>query len=66
MASGSGGWYTLLQIAREAELDRTSDPRNREPVACPRCGEPLAQGLGGVRHCRWDGWQYPRDWTEPL
>lgn len=66
MASGDGGWYTLLAILREGYLDRLNDPRNREPIACPRCGEPLRPALEGIRYCAYDGWQYPRDWVAPI
>ncbi|MGW0587456.1 hypothetical protein [Streptosporangium sp. NPDC002607] len=58
--STPGGWRTLLDIAREATADRQAE-RERPPTACPNDGEPLRSGPGGVLHCSFDGWQYPRD-----
>jgi hypothetical protein len=50
------GWYGLLEIAREAAQLREED-LSAAPVACPRCGEPLRSGPGGVRYCSFDGFR---------
>jgi len=60
----SGGWYQILDIGREAS-QMMRDEQNRRPVACPNDGEPLENGPDGTMHCRYDGWQYPRDWVRP-
>ncbi|WP_326646060.1 hypothetical protein OG884_15525 [Streptosporangium sp. NBC_01755] len=62
IVSTPGGWWTLLDIAREAAADRQEE-RDRVPTACPNDGEPLAAGPRGELHCRFDGWTYPRDWV---
>jgi hypothetical protein len=57
-------WQQLGDIAREAAAEREAE-RSRPPVACPRCGEPLEPGPPGSSaelHCRFDGFQFPRDW----
>lgn len=54
---GSGGWYSLLDIAREAALERRAE-RERGPVACPNDGEPLRAGPDGELHCTFDGFIY--------
>jgi hypothetical protein len=39
--------------------------RSMEPVACPRCGEPLRNGPPqepAVLYCLFDGWRYPEDY----
>lgn len=54
------GWESLRGIVDEArERDREEDERERNPVDCPRCGEPLSYGGpdGTVRFCRFDGWR---------
>jgi hypothetical protein len=57
-------WDQLRAIAAEAQAARL-DEQQRRPEACPIDGTPLEEGPGGVLFCRWDGWQYPRDWTPP-
>jgi hypothetical protein len=53
----------LLDLMRqEAELSRYY--RERRPLSCPNDGTVLQELDGGVLHCLFDGWQYPRDWTE--
>ncbi len=47
---------TLDDRRTEAEADKTV-----APVACPNDGTPLVGGEGGILHCPYDGWQYPRD-----
>ncbi|MGH6654067.1 MAG: hypothetical protein ACRDVE_02545, partial [Actinocrinis sp.] len=45
---------------------------SRPPVACPNDGEPLVNGpstesgTGIELYCKFDGWQYPRDWHPPV
>lgn len=58
------GWdlYSTLQL--RAEYDHYY--RTRTPLACPNDGEPLREGPPqepGILYCRFDGWQYPRDWN---
>jgi len=52
--TGSGGWYELLDIVREA-ADLRTDELSRPPVACLECGEPLQSGPNGERYCKFDG-----------
>ena len=53
-------WEQLANVKddrrTEAERDKTV-----APVACPNDGTPLVAGEGGILHCPYDGWQYPRD-----
>jgi len=52
-------WEQLRNIAREeAEERRVRD--TQPPAACPHDGEPLEE-LGGVRHCKWGDYEWPRD-----
>lgn len=40
-----------------------------EPMACPRCGEPMRQGppeQPGVLYCDFDFFQYPEDWDPQI
>lgn len=53
-------WEQLVDFAREADDERRAREAQR-PEACPRDGEPLEQGPGGVLYCPFDGWQWPRD-----
>lgn len=54
---GSGGWYGLLAIGREAR-DEARAQATAKPIACPRCGEPLRPGpRGNDVFCLFDGWQ---------
>ena len=63
-------WYQLLDIREQArqEFDYYAE---RPPVACPNDGEPLTQApvvgdaSGVMLFCRYDGFQYPRDWVRP-
>jgi hypothetical protein len=52
-----GSWYTLLDIAREAQKFAEAE-RSRPPTACPNDGIPLERGPNGVLHCSFDGWTY--------
>lgn len=43
--------------------------RSQPPMACPNDGEPLIAGPPsepGILFCRFDGWQYPRDWDPEI
>lgn len=55
MAQPSGGWYSYLDIIREA-ADEEAEQRTRTPTACPNDGEPLSAGPDGSLFCRFDGW----------
>ena len=65
-------WYQLLAIRKQAREEWRLTPGNGivAPVACPLCGEPLIPGPQGagsaITFCRYDGWQYPRDWRKPM
>ncbi|WP_225811333.1 LamG domain-containing protein [Streptomyces spinosus] len=53
-APEQGSWYGLIDILREgAQLAR--EERERDPVACLDCGEPLRSGPRGERYCPFDG-----------
>ena len=55
------GWYQLLGIRQEQEMEARWN-RQRVPAACPHDGEPLIPGpQPGTLHCRYDGYQFPRD-----
>lgn len=53
-------WEELLTIVADT-VDQIIEWRTTPPQACPKDGEPLLEGAGGVRYCRFDGWQWPRD-----
>lgn len=53
-------WEQLRSIYAEAEA-YARDERIQPPVACPYDGEPLDVTDGGVRHCPWGDYEYPRD-----
>jgi len=60
MVMGNDLLSTLRQQAADADYYQS-----QPPTACPNDGEPLTQGPPsepGVLFCRFDGWQYPRDW----
>ncbi|MFE1192926.1 LamG-like jellyroll fold domain-containing protein [Streptomyces olivaceoviridis] len=53
-APEQGSWYGLIDILREgAQLAR--EERERDPVACLDCGEPLRTGPRGELYCPFDG-----------
>ena len=57
------GYDLLSTLALQSEY--VSVYRALEPVACPRCGEPLRLGppsSPAVLYCNWGHFQYPRDW----
>lgn len=53
-------WEELAAILDERR-DELRRERQRIPTACPNDGEPLQEAPGGVLHCPYDGWQWPRD-----
>lgn len=57
-------WQQLLDIYHEAADEHRAE-RSRPPVACPNDGEPLTAGPDGTLFCKFDGFQYPRDWIRP-
>lgn len=65
-----GSWWGLDTVFKQSRQEYESFV-SRPPMACPNCGEPLSYapatkaGSGVERYCRYDGWQYPRDWTPP-
>ncbi|MET8766324.1 LamG-like jellyroll fold domain-containing protein [Streptomyces sp. NPDC004658] len=53
-APEQGSWWGLVDILREgAQLAR--EERERDPVACLDCGEPLRSGPRGQLYCPFDG-----------
>ncbi len=65
-----GGWWQLLEINRYREQEFQFYATN-PPMSCPNDGEPLTNapptdsGSSVELFCRFDGWQYPRDWIRP-
>lgn len=59
-AVGSGGWWGLAAILREAAQEVRAE-QARPPIACPHDGEPLREGPRGGLYCPYDGFQWPRD-----
>jgi hypothetical protein len=62
-------WWQLDSVLKErAEYARFY--RSQPPVACPNDGEPLLPAPGGqsgvTLYCRFDGWQYPRDYDPDI
>jgi hypothetical protein len=53
---GSGGWYGLLSIVREAEQIARAEA-NAPTTTCPDDGEVLLAAPGGGRFCRFCGWR---------
>lgn len=54
----------LLATLRE-QAEYVNYYRSAPPMACPNDGEPLQVGppdSDGMLYCRFDGFQYPRDW----
>jgi hypothetical protein len=66
----TGSWWGLVSVLEQSRQEFEAYA-SRPPEACPRCGEPLSyapttdSGSGVERYCRFDGFQYPRDWTVP-
>lgn len=63
-------WWQYLDILKHKEQE-FQFYATRPPMSCPRCGEPLMNapptdaGSSVELYCRFDGWQYPRDWVHP-
>lgn len=51
-----GGWYSLLDIYKEADSMMREDLA-MTPLACPNDGEPLLAGPNGEIYCPFDGWR---------
>jgi len=70
MPAQQGSWWGLDTVFKQSRQEFEAYV-SRPPVACPTCGEPLTYapatkaGSGVERFCKYDGWQYPRDWTTP-
>lgn len=65
LPSGGGWWHLDTILRTQAELKTYYDMQ--EPVACPKCGEPIKQGppqaSGRVsRFCPFGHFQFPNDW----
>jgi hypothetical protein len=66
----TGSWWGLVEVKRQADMEWEAYA-SRPPTACPIDGEPLINGPStdsgsGVQlYCKFDGWQYPRDWHPP-
>ena len=66
----TGSWWGLVSIFEQSRSEFEAFV-SRPLDACPNCGEPLAYapatkaGSGVERYCRYDGWQYPRDYIPP-
>lgn len=62
-------WQQLLDIRKLARAEWERDPNVQgPPTACPNDGEPLLPGPpsnAGIYYCPYDGWQWPRDWSQP-
>ena len=59
-------WYQLLDTIKE-QVAYQNYYRSQPPVACPHCGQPLTNGPPQAEaqlYCRFDGWEYPRDYDE--
>lgn len=57
-------WWQLDSILKE-QAEYATYYRSQVPVACPHDGQPLEPGPTegeSVLFCRFDGWQYPRDY----
>lgn len=50
-------WEQLADIVNEGR-QLAQDERDRDPVACPNCGEPLTEGgKAGVLFCQFGDWR---------
>lgn len=61
-------WWQLDSVLKE-QAEYATYYRSAPPVACPNDGEPLIGGPvqeTGILYCRFDGWQYPRDWDPDI
>lgn len=53
-------WEELTAIVADT-MEQVLNLKSTPPQACPQDGEPLLDGPNGVKYCRYDGWQWPRD-----
>ena len=66
----TGSWWGLVSVLKHSRSEFESYV-SRPPMACPNCGEPLTYapatkaGSGIERYCKYDGFQFPRDWIAP-
>lgn len=66
-AASTGSWWSLDSVFKESRQEFDAY-WSRPPVECPICTEPLSPapsttaGSGIELYCKFDGWQYPRDW----
>lgn len=66
----TGSWWGLDAVLKQSAQE-FDEYWSRPPEACPICGEPLSSppvtpaGSGMELYCRFDAWQYPRDWQRP-
>ena len=69
-AGATGSWWGLDGIFKDSRQEFAAYV-SRPPVACPNCGEPLINapatkaGSGCQLYCKFDNWQYPRDYIAP-
>lgn len=69
-ATPIGSWWGLDTVFKQSRQEFEAYV-SRPPMACPNCGEPLTYapatkaGSGVERYCKYDGWQYPRDYIPP-
>lgn len=69
-ATATGSWWGLDSVLKDSRFEFDAYV-SRPPMACPLCGEPLSyapatkSGSSVERYCKFDFWQYPRDWTTP-
>lgn len=66
----TGSWWGLDSVFKQSRNEFETFV-SRPPTACPNCGEPLRNGpatpsgSGVELYCKYDGWQYPRDYVAP-
>lgn len=66
----TGSWWGLDAVFKQSQQEFDAY-WSRPPADCPQCAEPLTPGPSTPRgatvqlFCRYDGWQYPRDWHPP-
>ena len=66
----TGSWWGLVSVFKESRQEFEAYT-SRPPLDCPQCGEPLTPGPVTPRgstvelFCKFDGWQYPRDYVRP-
>jgi len=61
-------WYAYLSVLKDQQ-QTFNYYASIPPWACPECGEPLTPAPAGAENtifCRFDGWEYPRDYIRPM